>query len=68
MWMAAPSKKQSKGGKRAMIRQIWTRIKKEPEQNFPESHGKQGPREGADQLLNEDIYRGDFRKREQKSL
>lgn len=51
-----------------MIRQIWTRIKKEPEQNFPESHGKQGPREGADQLLNEDIYRGDFRKREQKSL
>lgn len=43
-------------------------MKKEPEQNFPVSHGKLAPREGTDQLLNEDKYRSDFRKRQQKSL
>lgn len=43
-------------------------MKKEPEQNFPGSHGKQAPREGTDELLNEDKYRGDFRNRQQKSL
>lgn len=29
-------------------------LEKEPEQNIPVSDGKQSPREGTDQLLNED--------------
>lgn len=43
-------------------------LEKEPEQNITVSDGKQAPREGTDQLLNEDKDRWDFTKRQKKRL